>query len=118
MKFERELLKGIAPMAVLELLSAEPMYGYALGEQLTARTGDILSLGRGSLYPLLYNLEAKGFVKAEKREIENGRSRRYYTITDVGKRQLAKQKKQWEKLKEGMGRLFGNAPFVVGFGTA
>ncbi len=110
MKFERELLKGVAPMAVLELLSSEPMYGYMLGEQLMLRTGNILSLGRGSLYPLLYNLEAKGLVKAEEQEAENGRYRRYYAITDKGRKQLAKQKKQWEKLQEGMGNLMDQAP--------
>lgn len=53
MKFERELLKGVAPMAVLELLAREPMYGYQLTEQLELRSGEILTMGRGTLYPLL-----------------------------------------------------------------
>ena len=113
MKFERELLKGVAPMAVLELLSREPMYGYLLCERLTASTGDILSLGRGSLYPLLYNLEAKGLVRSDDREAGNGRRRRYYAITDKGRMVLARQKAEWEQLQEGMNRLFDSAPHTV-----
>ena len=105
MKFERELLKGVAPMAVLELLSREPMYGYRLCEQLALRSGDILTLGHGSLYPLLYTLEAKELVKAEEREAENGRYRRYYTVTNKGRKHLAKQKAEWSKLQEGVGAI-------------
>ena len=117
MKFERELLKGVAPMAVLELLSREPMYGYMLGEQLRLRTGEILTLGRGSLYPRLYNLEAKGLVKAEEREGDTGRTRRYYLITHKGRKQLAKQIKEWSKLQEGLGELFGQTSHTIAFGT-
>lgn len=105
MRFERELLKGVAPMAVLELLAREAMYGYQLSEQLELRSADILTMGRGTLYPLLYNLEAKGFVTAEEREADTGRKRRYYLITDSGRRQLAKARAEWEKLQEGMGHL-------------
>jgi PadR family transcriptional regulator PadR len=108
MKFERELLKGVAPMAVLELLAREPMYGYQLTEQLSLRSGEIFTMGRGTLYPLLYNLEAKGYVKPEEREAESGRRRRYYIITDKGRKQLAASRAEWEKLQEGLGNVFGS----------
>ncbi len=74
MRFERELLKGAAPLAVMGILSGEALYGYQLGEVLARRSGDILTLGRGSLYPLLYNLEAKELVTSAVREAENGRT--------------------------------------------
>ena len=109
MKFERELLKGVAPMAVLELLAREPMYGYQLSEQLELRSGEIFTMGRGTLYPLLYNLEAKGYVKPQDREADSGRRRRYYIITDKGRKQLAASRAEWEKLQEGLGHLFGGA---------
>ena len=70
MKFERELLKGVAPTVVLEILSRGQMYGYQLSEAVSQRSGEVLSLGRGTLYPLLYNLEAKGLVSAEWQESE------------------------------------------------
>ncbi len=107
MKFERELLKGVAPVVVLEILSRGQMYGYELSEAIEQRSGDILTLGRGTLYPLLYNLEAKGLVVAEWAESENKRKRRYYSITGKGKDQLARQKEQWLQLQQGVKLVFG-----------
>jgi PadR family transcriptional regulator PadR len=107
MKFERELLKGVAPVVVLEILSRGQMYGYELSEAIEQRSGDILTLGRGTLYPLLYNLEAKGLVVAEWQDSENGRKRRYYSITGKGKEQLARQKEQWLQLQQGVKLVFG-----------
>ncbi len=118
MKFERELLKGVAPMAVLEVLTREPMYGYQLSSILAESSGDILSLGRGSLYPLLYNLEAKGYVKAKERAADSGRRRRYYSITERGRKQLARSRKQWDKLREGIDLLFGETPQEPALGKA
>lgn len=107
MKFERELLKGVAPVVVLEILSRGRMYGYELSEAIEQRSRNILSLGRGTLYPLLYNLEAKGLVVAEWDENESKRRRRYYSITGKGKDQLQSQKEQWTQLQEGVNLVFG-----------
>lgn len=107
MKFERELLKGVAPVVVLEILSAGQMYGYELSEAIEKRSGNILSLGKGTLYPLLYNLEAKGLVTAEVQQAENKRKRRYYSITSKGKDVLKTQKDQWLKLNEAVSLVFG-----------
>ena len=73
MKFERELLKGVAPVVVLEILCRGAMYGYELSDAISQRSGEVLTLGRGTLYPLLYNLEAKGLVTAEWQELEGKR---------------------------------------------
>jgi DNA-binding PadR family transcriptional regulator len=110
MKIERELLKGAAPLAVLEILSQGSTYGYQLGKTLAERSGNILTLGRGTLYPLLYNLEAKRLITSEVQVAENGRQRRYYSITSKGSRQLARHRKQWEQLAEGMNRVLGVSP--------
>lgn len=107
MKFERELLKGVAPVVVLEILSRGRMYGYELSEAIEQRSGNVLSLGRGTLYPLLYNLEAKGLVQAEWEENPGNRKRRYYSITSEGKDQLANQKEQWQQLQQGVAMVFG-----------
>ena len=107
MKFERELLKGVAPVVVLEILCRGEMYGYELSEAISQRSGEILTLGKGTLYPLLYNLEAKGLVVAENRIAENGRKRRYYSITSKGKSQLTSQKEQWQELQKGVEMVFG-----------
>ena len=109
MKFESQLLKGIAPAVVLEILSRGQMYGYELGRAIEQRSGEILSLGKGTLYPLLYNLEAKKLVKGAWQNAESGRKRRYYSITGKGKDQLAKQKAELKELTTGLNLLFGGA---------
>ena len=109
MKFESQLLKGIAPVVVLEILSRGQMYGYELSQAIEQRSGDILTLGKGTLYPLLYNLEARKLVKGKWEEADSGRKRRYYSITSRGKAQLAKQKEQLKELTAGLNLVFGGA---------
>ena len=92
MKFESQLLKGIAPTVVLEILSRGQMYGYELSQAIEQRSNNILSLGKGTLYPLLYNLEAKNLIKGKWEDTDSGRKRRYYSITSKGKAQLPSRK--------------------------
>ena len=107
MKFESQLLKGVAPVVVLEILSRGQMYGYELSQAIEQRSGDILTLGKGTLYPLLYNLEAQKLVKGKWEQMPSGRKRRYYSITSKGKEHLAKQKEQLQELTAGLGIVFG-----------
>ena len=109
MKFESQLLKGIAPVVVLQILSRGKMYGYELSEAIEQRSGDILTLGKGTLYPLLYNLEAKKLVRGEWETTDSGRQRRYYSITGKGKDQLVRQKAQLKELTAGLNLVFGGA---------
>ena len=109
MRFESQLLKGIAPVVVLEILSRGPMYGYELSQAIEQRSGDILTLGKGTLYPLLYNLEAKKLVKGKWEKNRSSRNRRYYSITSKGKGKLAKQKAQLKELTTGLNMVFGGA---------
>ncbi|MBN2271474.1 MAG: helix-turn-helix transcriptional regulator [Sedimentisphaerales bacterium] len=109
MKFESQLLKGVAPVVVLEVLSAGRMYGYELSQAIEQRSGRVLTLGKGTLYPLLYNLEAKKLVSAKWESAQTGRERRYYSITGKGKDELAKQKAQLKELTAGLNLVFGGA---------
>ncbi len=115
MKFESQLLKGVAPAVVLEILSRGQMYGYELSQAIEQRSGDILTLGKGTLYPLLYNLEAKKLIKGKWEEADSGRKRRYYSITSKGKSQLAKQKEQLKELAVGLNFVFGGAITELAF---
>jgi len=108
MKFESQLLKGIAPAVVLEILSRGQMYGYELSQAVAQRSGDVLTLGKGTLYPLLYNLESQNLVKGTWQTAESGRKRRYYSITSKGKTQLSSQKQQIQQLTTSLGLIFGN----------
>jgi PadR family transcriptional regulator PadR len=85
------------------------MYGYELSQAIEQRSNNILTLGKGTLYPLLYNLEAKKLIKGKWEAADSGRERRYYCITGKGKKQLAKQKVQLKELTAGLNLVFGKA---------
>lgn len=102
MKIESELLRGAGPLAVMKLLERSEMYGYQLVEALAKRTDGVLGLGQSTLYPLLYNLEAKGLIEADWRTAESGRDRKYYRLTGAGRKRLASDTKQWQALAAAM----------------
>jgi PadR family transcriptional regulator PadR len=93
-----KLMRGAGPVAVLQLLDNRPMYGYELVEALAQRTDGVLAMGQSTLYPLLYNLEAKKFIRGEWRESDSGRQRKYYTLTKKGIARLNADRKQWRNL--------------------
>lgn len=102
MKLERELMRGAGPTAVLQLLSAREMYGYQLVEALAARSDGVLAMGQSTLYPMLYNLEAKGLIEGEWRTADSGRERKYYRLTGAGRKKLAADRKAWTALTQSL----------------
>ena len=105
MRIERELMRGAGPAAVLRLLSAGERYGYELVSLLDARTDGVLAMGQSTLYPMLYNLEAKGLIESRPGEGESGRPRKYYRLTERGKRQLDADREQWSALNAALAKL-------------
>jgi PadR family transcriptional regulator PadR len=105
MQIERELLKGVLPLAVMKLLKKRPMYGYELVTEVSRRSDGVLRLGQSTLYPLLYNLEAQGLVESHWRSEESSRDRKYYQLTEKGVGRLERDLSQWEALVRGMGQL-------------
>lgn len=97
-KLERELMRGAGPTAVLLLLGRKEMYGYELVEALSRRTDGVLAMGQSTLYPMLYNLEAKGLIRARWDEPASGRKRKYYSLTAKGEKQLDHDAAQWTRL--------------------
>ncbi len=102
MRIERELMRGAGPVAVLKLLERREMYGYELVEALARQSDGVLAMGQSTLYPLLYNLEAKGLIEGFDRKAPSGRDRRYYRLTPRGRTELVRQKEQWEVLVRAM----------------
>ena len=105
MRIERELLRGVGPLAVLRLLQPGERYGYELVAALDRQTDGVLAIGQSTLYPLLYNLEAKGLIAARVETAESGRERKYYRLTSKGRARLAADVKQWAALTAAMGQL-------------
>ena len=99
---ERELMRGAGPTAVLQTLSKGEAYGYELVEALEKRTEGVLAMGQSTLYPLLYNLEAKGLIEANWKDAPSGRARKYYRLTSKGRRKLAEDVEAWNALAAAM----------------
>lgn len=113
-RIETELLRGAGPLAVLKLLERRQMYGYELVESLAQRTQGVLALGQSTLYPLLYNLEAKELIEATWETSDSGRERKYYRLTGKGKKRLAEDEKQWSALVGAMQSIGISASFAGG----
>ncbi len=107
MRFDRELLKGTTETLVLATLGQQPSYGYELVERLRRQSDGIFELGEGTLYPLLYKLEAKGWIAGKWEAGPGKRRRRVYHITARGRRRLARRSEQWGELVRGMTLILG-----------
>jgi PadR family transcriptional regulator PadR len=98
-------MRGAGPVAVLKILASGAMYGYELAEALADRSAGVLDMGQSTLYPLLYNLEAKGLIEASWETApaaDGGRERKYYKLTDKGRKKLAADVKQWQAVAGAM----------------
>jgi transcriptional regulator len=104
-----EVIKGTVEMLVLEVLQREPMHGWGITEVIERRSDGLLSVNQGSLYPALYRLVARGWVSSEWRTTENNRKARYYSLTRSGRKQLAAERAQWEKLSRGVALVLAGA---------
>ena len=105
MRIERELMRGAGPTAVMRLLEGGEKYGYELVKMLDRQSDGVLAMGQSTLYPMLYNLEAKKWIASRVEVSENGRPRKYYRLTARGKKQLSRDLAQWEALSAAMGKL-------------
>ena len=95
MAADKNILAGNTAMLVLKLLEERDMYGYQIIEELEARSDDTFRLKTGTLYPLLHGLENDGAVSAYDESAGGARVRRYYHLTDKGRRILRQQHAEW-----------------------
>jgi PadR family transcriptional regulator PadR len=104
MSDKTQFLKGCARTLVLQLLTERPMYGYEIAQELSQRSKGLFELGQGTLYPLLYSLEANGSIRVSREEVvsDEGRKRRYYAITSKGRSQLHASLATWNDIARGM----------------
>jgi transcriptional regulator len=104
-----EVIKGTLEMIVLEVLQTQPMHGWGITELIERRSNGLLSVNQGSLYPALYRLVAQGWITSEWRITENNRKARYYALTRSGRKRLASERAQWEKLSRGVNLILSGA---------
>ena len=110
MKVDRELLKGSTNLLVLSVLENENMYGYEMIETLRDKSENVFELKAGTLYPLLHGLEEKEFVKSYEQEA-GGKTRKYYSITREGKKQLRAKEKEWKEYAGAVRNVLGGVCF-------
>lgn len=101
-------LKGHLPTLILQVLSQGPNHGYRVAQEIKARSKGVLEFKEGTLYPALHALENEGLLQSYER-VEQGRTRRYYRLTEKGKRTLAKQKEEWDKVSGAINLIFEEA---------
>jgi transcriptional regulator len=91
-------LQGTLDMLVLKSLQLGPMHGWGITERIESGSRNVFELNQGSLYPALYRLEKQGLIRSEWNVSENNRRARFYTLTPAGRRQLAAERANWERL--------------------
>jgi PadR family transcriptional regulator PadR len=104
---ERELRRGSLELIVLHLLEPGEAYGYEIVSKLTTETDGALGVTDGTLYPVLYRLERAGFVEVRWETQPRGVPRKYYRLTEAGRRELAELTREWTTFAEAMNRLLG-----------
>jgi transcriptional regulator len=94
-----DLLPGTLELLILKTLAGGgPQHGYGIAQRLKDVSSDVLQIGESSLYPALQRLLLKGWVKAEWGASENNRRARYYTLTPAGRKQLAAERADFDRL--------------------
>ena len=100
--------KGTLPTLILEALEREPTHGYRITQQIKERSKGVLDFKEGTLYPALHKLENEGLVESFE-GVEKGRPRRYYRLTESGRKVLAKDRAEWRQLSQAVTMILGEA---------
>lgn len=100
-----DLLPGTLDLLILRTLQTQPMHGWAISERIQQISDDVLQINQGSLYPALHRLEHRGWIAAEWAVSELGRRAKYYQLTAAGRKQLAVETGEWERMATAIGRV-------------
>ena len=104
---ERELKKGSAEFLILSLLRFEARHGYELSKLIESRSRGVVQFQVSSLYPLLYRMERRGWIRGRWVEKAGQRRRRYYTITTAGRGIVEAQRESWLEFVRAIGQVAG-----------
>ena len=109
-KVSKELLKGSTDLLVLTLIEKEPMYGYQMIKELSKKSENVFNLQEGTLYPILHTLEEKNYISSYWDE-STSKKRKYYSITENGRKQLKAKKQEWELFSAKVNQVIGGVLF-------
>ena len=105
MSGKRDVWQGTLALMVLKTLDTMgPLHGYGIARRIEQTSGELLSINYGTLYPALLKLEQEGYVASEWGRSDNNRKAKFYTLTPAGRKQLAKQERDWEQASQILAR--------------
>ena len=93
-----DLLQGTLDMLILKIVALGPVHGYGISRRIRQISRDVLQVQQGSLYPALHRLERREWLEATWGESDNGRQAKFYKLSAKGRRQLAKEEANWDRL--------------------
>ena len=99
--------RGSAELAILAVLQAQPLHGYQIARSIDQQSGGVLHFTLASLYPMLYRMEKRGWVKGAWETTDNGTRRRCYRLTPAGLKKLAPMRAEWRVFFQALNRLAG-----------
>src|SRR5262249_6415260 len=92
------LVQGTLDLLLLKIVALEPLHAWSISQRLKQVSGEVLQVSDGSLYPALHKLKQEGWLKTEWKLTENGRRAKFYSLTGPGRRALAREAANWERL--------------------
>jgi PadR family transcriptional regulator, regulatory protein PadR len=104
-----DLLQGTLDLLILQTLALEPMHGWGVAQRIQQVSRDVLQIGQGSLYPALYRLEYKGWIRSDWGNSENNRRAKFYRLTAAGRKQLETELATWDRLSAAIALVLGRA---------
>jgi len=104
-----EVLQGTLDLLILQTLILGPAHGHTIAHVIERRSEDVLQVEHGSLYPALHRLEDRGWIASFWGTSENNRKARYYRLTPLGRKQLARQTGRWDQLVHAINQVLGRA---------
>ncbi|MGH9684606.1 MAG: PadR family transcriptional regulator [Candidatus Acidiferrales bacterium] len=109
MTLSPEILQGTLDLLILKTLALEPMHGWGVAQRIQQISRDVLQVQQGSLYPALYRLERKKWIRAEWGVSGNNRRAKYYSLTKTGRQQLEAELANWERLSSAVALILQRA---------
>ena len=101
--------QGTLDMLILKTLTRGPMHGYGIAQFILQASEEVLRVEEGSLYPALHRLELDDLIDSEWKPSENNRRAKYYRLTALGRKQLVKETRHWDRLSGAIARVMGTA---------
>src|ERR1700722_1176584 len=104
-----DLLQGTLDLLILKTLALEPMHGWGVALRIHQVSKEVLQIGQGSLYPALYRLEYRGWIRSDWGNSENNRRAKFYRLTAAGERQLKAELAIWDRLSAAVALVLGRS---------